>query len=115
MLFCAKKSNKIGEIKQENKQKNRRMDYIKNSLSFLCAKIYRRQKKHLKCLKNTLINKDEYAWITKKEKMKIKGGTKMLKPKTNKENKEKTKQKRNNTSSTSNNNFILLWRKVKIQ
>ena len=63
--FCAKKSNKIEEIKQgnkqESKQKNRRMDYIKNSLSFLCAKIYRRQKKHLKCLKNTLINKDEYA------------------------------------------------------
>ena len=37
------------------------MDYIKNSLSFLRAKISR--KKHLKCVKNILINKDEYAWI----------------------------------------------------
>ena len=59
--FCAKKSNKVEEIKQGNKQKNRRMDYVKNSLSFLRAKIYRRQKKRLKCEKNILINKDEYA------------------------------------------------------
>ena len=59
--FCAKKSNKVEEIKQEDKQKNKRMDYIKNSLSFLCAKIYVKQKQRKKCVKNILINKDEYA------------------------------------------------------
>ena len=57
--FCAQKSNKVEEIQQENKQINKRMDYIKNSLSFLRAKISRKQ--HLKCVKNILINKDEYA------------------------------------------------------
>ena len=36
--FCAKKSNKIEEIKKGNNQKDMRMDYIKNSLSFLCVK-----------------------------------------------------------------------------
>ena len=55
----AKNEDNIEEIEQEYKQKNKRMDYIKNSLSFLRAKISRKQ--HLKCVKNILINKDEYA------------------------------------------------------
>ena len=42
------------------------MDYEKNSLSFLCAKTCIKQKQRKKCVKNILINKDEYAWITEK-------------------------------------------------
>ena len=33
----------------------------KNSLSFLCAKTCIKQKQRKKCVKNILINKDEYA------------------------------------------------------